>query len=282
MKWPEEKHPKKTRYALIEAFRKLPVLSVITILLVGYIILNASFGIFYMLFDALGDQATKLSDYFYFSFVTGTTIGFGDFHPPQKDCDIAKIIVVIHGICSTFYFAMMVAFLGVKILFPHHTLHFSKNIIFDGKRFIVRLLNSHRALFVNPEIRVVVVAHCYGNIIAPNKSARKIDDLHWLDNHDFSFDFPNLIKKSFCISEEWEKAKDHTGEEESRFKIRISITGNYGMQQYTQVVSYGKDDIVEGKNFKPIQYNKEDKKVWRNINFMKFGDFWNNFDSIEK
>ena len=105
--------------------------------------------------------------------------------------------------------------------------------------------------------------------------------MHWLDNHDFSIHFPNSLPDLFTVSEEWEKAKNHQGDKKSRFKIRISISGSYGMQQYTQVVSYDKDDITLAKRFKPIQYSVEDKRVLRNIRFKKFGDFWNDFNDFE-
>jgi hypothetical protein len=277
MEWPKETYPKTTRYAVIEALRRLKLFYVILLLIIGYIFINAFFGLLYFFFGTFANT-TNFFNCLYFSFVTGLTIGFGDYIPSNN---AGKIIVMIHGMLSTFYFAMMVAFLGVKMLFPNHTLHFSDKVLFDGRRFMFRILNSHRGLFVNPDIRINVVAHCSGNVIAPTVSARKVDDLHWLDNHDFTIDFPDKINDFFFISEEWEKAKNHQGFEKSRFKIRVSVSGSYGMQQYTQVVSYGKDDIVHAHSFKRICYSDEDKRIWRNIRFKKFGNFWDNFNSYE-
>lgn len=276
MKWPQETHPEKTRYAIVEALRKINLFYVIILLLCGYILINFLFGLLYFFSGSI--NITEFFDNLYFSFVTGLTIGFGDYTP----CSYwGKSIVMIHGMISTFYFAMMVAFLGVKMLFPTHTLHFSDAVLFDGRRFMFRMLNSHRGLLVNPEIRVNVVAHCAGNVIAPTVCVRKIDDLHWLDNHDFTIDFQDQKEKEFTVSTEWQKAKNYSGKEKSRFKIRISVTGSYGMQQYTQVVSYDKDDIIDGARFKPIKYSDEDKRIWRNIRFYKYGNFWSSFNSYE-
>jgi hypothetical protein len=278
MEWPPETNPKRTRYAVIEALRKLNLSHVILLLLAGYLLINVSFCFLYFFVKALL-RSDRFIDYLYFSFVTGLTIGFGDFLP-GNDC--AKIIAIIQGLVSTFYFAMMVAFLGVKMLFPSHTIHFSDKVLFDGDRsFMFRILNSHRGLLVHPDIRINVVAHCFGNAIAPTICARKVDNFHWLDNHDLIIDFPNVIDGGFSVFEEWEKARHHCGAEKSRFKIRVSVSGSYGMQQYTQVISYGKDDIVCATRFKPIRYSDEDKRIWRNIRFKKFGNFWNDFNSFE-
>lgn len=277
MEWPKEKYPKTTRYAIIEALNKLNFIWVVLLLLTGYIILNTLFGIIYFYYSALG-ACSNFFDNIYFSFIAGSTIGFGDFSPKNID---GKIIAIFQGLTSTFYFAMMVAFLGIKILFPHHTLHFSDKIIFNGKAFVFRILNSHRGLFVNPEIRINVVAHTFGNVIAPTIPIKKIDDIYWLDNHDFSIHFDDQLSNNLFISNEWSEALKHQGQDKSRFKIRISVTGSYGMQQYTQVVNYGKDDIVRAQRFKPIQYCDEDKRIWRNIRFKKFGNFWSDFNSFE-
>jgi hypothetical protein len=274
MEWPKEIHPVRTRYAILEGLRKMNLLFVVILLLSGYICLNILFGLLYYKFEALNNCA-EFIDYIYFSFVAGTTIGFGDFHPINSE---GKFITIFQGISSTFYFAMMVAFLGVKFLFPNHTLHFSDKILFDGEDFMFRILNSHRGLLVNPEIRIGVVAHSFGNVIAPTISIKKVDTIHWLDNHDFTIRFPNKPFSGFCVHDEWLKAMSHTGEESSRFKIRISVSGSYGMQQYIQVVNYGGNDVAIGSSFKPIQYNDEDKKVWRNIKFTKFGNFWGDFN----
>ena len=283
MDWPKEKYPLRTQYAFIEFLRKLKFRKVIFLLLIGYFVLNLLFSGLHFFCNSLQENATsepvRYFDYFYFSFISGTTIGFGDFYPLN---DTGKIITIFQSLLSTLYFALMVSFLGVKALFPNHTLHFSDKIVFNGDQFIFRILNSHRGLLVNPEIRIAVVAHCSGNVIAPTIPAGKVDDLHWLDNHDFSVGFYNNPNNSLCISEEWEKAKSHQGVDKSRFKIRISVSGSYGMQQYTQVVSYDKNDIVRAKKFKAIKYCDEDKRKWRNIRFKKYGDFWKNFNTVEK
>lgn len=276
MNWPKELHPKTTRYALIENLHKLKFKYVILLLLTGYVLLNLFFSFLYYLNDYLHDNVlnTKL-EYIYFSFITGSTIGFGE---SIELYNFGKHIVMFQGLLSTLYFALMVSFLSIKALYPYHTIHFSDKIIFNEDRLIFRITNSHRALLINPEIRITVVEHCYGNVIATNFSVPKIDNLHWLDNHDMSITFSNKLNNTKNISDEWIKAKKCN--EKSRFKIKVSIIGIYGSQQYSQVVCYDKNDIEIGRRFKAISYTDEDKRLIRNIRYKKFGNFWEDFNQI--
>lgn len=276
MEWPREKHPQTTRYALIEALHKFHVITVLILLLSGYILINNLYAFLYYITDYLDHEITTNNcfEYIYFSFITGSTIGFEE---SIVLSEINRIIVIFQGMTSTLYFAMMISFLSIKALYPRHTLHFSDKIVFNEDKLSFRILNSHRALLINPEVRISVVRHCHGNVIAPNIAIAKIDNLHWLDNHDFSYTFQDY-NSGFYVSRDWMEARN--SHERSRFKIRITISGLYGSQYYTQVVNYGVNDITTGHGFAPIEYNNEDKRLWRNIRFYKFGSFWEEFNRI--
>lgn len=276
MAWPKESRPSSTKYALIEFIRSQKVITVSLILIAGYVLLNVVFGCIHYYVQPFG-HPTGFLDCQYFSFITGMTVGYGDIAPQNAS---GKIIVIIHGILATTYFAVMIAFLSVKFLSPYRTVHFSEKLLFDGRYFCFRILNSHRSLLVNPEVRIAVVLHCAGNVIAPTISVAKIDYLHWLDNHDFVLRFSAKQDKKPNIYDEWQKALSYQGEPRSRFKIRITITGSYGFQQYYQVKSYDASDIQTGSTFSAIAYNDEDKRLIRNIKFKKFPNFWEHFDKI--
>lgn len=279
MGWPNETYPKTTGYAVIELFRKVKITWVILILLTIYICINVFFGFFYYMiqpFKCVENLCTSI----YFSFITGLTIGFGDYVPITS---IGKFIVILQGIFSTFFYSIIISFISLKIIFPFHTINFSNKIVTNGTYFKFRIINSHRALLVNPEIRISIVEHNVGNVLATTVNVPKIDTLVWLDNHDFVIGFASQVNPQFSIFNEWGKAcVNEEIKNQSRFKIRISISGSYGMQQYVQVKNYFADDVVIGNEFKAIQYSKEDKKIYRNIRFNRFGDFWNDFNSIEK
>ena len=277
MAWPKEMYPKTTSYALIELFRKLRFRWVVCVLIGFYFLYNFFFGVFYYLNQPFFENETFLNS-IYYSFITALTIGFGDITPISG---IGKTITVIQGITSTFYYSLIISLLSIKILFPYHSIQFSERICYDGKQFIFRVLNSHRALLINPEIRINVVEHAFGNRLALTVPVKNIDNINWLDNHDFCIGFSEIVDNTFSIVNEWNKALNYQGKEnKSRFKIRISISGSYGMQQYAQVKNYDKDDIILGKEFKSISYNDEDKKLIRNIKFSKFGKFWTDFNTI--
>ena len=60
-----------------------------------------------------GGAATGFHDYLYFSFVTLTTLGYGDITPVSA---AAKSIALIIGVCGQFYLTILVAMLVGKFL----------------------------------------------------------------------------------------------------------------------------------------------------------------------
>lgn len=276
MGWPKEEYPIKTSYALIELFRRSKLRYVAISLMIVYLLICFSFGILYFVLNSLKNVSSFL-DYIYFSFITSLTIGYGDVLPANA---ASKMLTIMQGIVSTFYYSVIISLISVKILFPYHTIHFSEKVLFSQDIFIFRIINTHRALLVNPEIRISITEHVIGNVCAQTHTQSKTDKHAFLDNHDFILGFPDKIK-NYSISADLQKAIDaEKNGNKTRFKISISVSGTYGMQQYCQVKNYNYNDIVNGNIFKAISYNDEDKKIIRNIDYRKFGDFWNDFNTI--
>ena len=46
-------------------------------------------------------EGWSLSDSLYFGFVTATTVGYGDFHPKQKQCKYLAILIALLGLMLT-------------------------------------------------------------------------------------------------------------------------------------------------------------------------------------
>lgn len=81
-----------------------------------YLLIGISFALMYMLIQAIdagaiinqasGNVISKSSDFYYFSFITLATVGFGDIIAHN---DFAKSIVMLEGIVGIFYIAILVA-----------------------------------------------------------------------------------------------------------------------------------------------------------------------------
>jgi hypothetical protein len=272
------KRPNETNYGWITFIKDLSFRNILLGLLLNYFLMNLMFSLAYFGFHVLCDKA-KFLDYFYFSFVTSFTIGYGDFHPINE---IGKILVIFHATISAVIFALIVAILSVRMFYSKDPIQYSNHILYNPSSglFSIRVINTNKERIINPEIRLSFTEHFVGNVIGKVHSIRKIDQLVYLGKHDFIFGF-NLPQS--LIEMHWREAKDFdnsNSELESRFQIVISITGHNGIQQISSMKKFYSKDIIEGKIFKPLDYNKEDQVKWRNIRYRKFKNFWEDFDTI--
>ena len=288
-------YPTRTSYAWIGHIKRTSFPALLAVLLGVYIAIDFAFGGLYQFVGVLDAQkVTSFFDYYYFSFVTSLTIGFGDFTPVTS---FGKVLVITHGCLTAIYFAFMIAVLSAKIFYPKNTMMFAKKLCFvpgGGNEvgvigsFNLRLINTHKEKLINPEIRVFVVEHAVGNVIARNHKAAKFDDKPYLGRHDFIFGFTDSMRLDDAghiqsIYQQWLIAKHHddqaSGGPKSRFKISVSVVGNYGMQQAAFVKEYYPCDIQVGRGFKPIQYNENDQRKG-NMRYSDFENFWEDFETI--
>lgn len=279
------KYPSRTCYAWIGLIQGTSFLQLLACLLIGYAVTDLLFAGIYCHARVLKSDAGGL-DYVYFSFVTSLTIGYGDLAPTTA---LGKVVVIVHGCLTAIYFALMVAVMSAKMFYPKATIVFAEKLCFDLTRNILslRLINTHREKLINPEVRVFVVEHCVGNVIASSHRVAKIDDKPYMGRHDLTLGFANTIEISpqgvIDVWAESEKARHHdqnaAGGHRSRFKLSVSIVGNYGMQQVAFVRDYYPFDIECGVAFKPIQYNEQDQRKG-NIWYTDFPNFWTDFNTI--
>ena len=88
----------------------------ILMLFLNYMEIAFSFAVVYAGLHLLGDQPGSVIDYIYFSIVTSTTIGFGDFHPVSS---LGKMIVCTQAIVVVAFIVLFLNFFGSKV----ETLH---------------------------------------------------------------------------------------------------------------------------------------------------------------
>lgn len=83
----------------------------------NYLEISLSFAVIYGGLHLLGDQPQSFVDYIYFSIVTSTTIGYGDFHPHS---DLAKIMVCVQGVLVVSFIVLFLNFFSSKVETLHH------------------------------------------------------------------------------------------------------------------------------------------------------------------
>jgi Ion channel len=89
----------------------------ILMLFLNYLEISFSFALIYASLHLLGDQPKSLYDYIYFSIITSTTIGYGDFHPVG---DMGKIMVSIQAVMVVAFIVLFLNFFGSKVETLHH------------------------------------------------------------------------------------------------------------------------------------------------------------------
>jgi len=276
------KYQRKSNYGWVGGIRKQHFVVVLAKLLSLYLSINLFFAIIYYMNNVL-INGTGFFDYVYFSFVTSLAIGYGDFVPFGF---FGKVLVIMHSCITTMYFALMITVLSIKMFYPRDSIKFSKKIVYDKDtgRVIFRVINTNREALINPEVRISITEHNVGDKIAGVFNIVEDSHITHLGRHDFSYTFKSIFE-NFNLINEANEAKEYNKQLKSfksRFRVNISITGSYGLQQIAIYKKYFAEDIVLGKSFKPITYNEEGYRKKGGIRYYKIKNFWTDFESIEK
>jgi hypothetical protein len=275
------KYPRKAGHGWVNEIRSLNFKMLLVKLLGVYLTVNILFASVYYSLNILTD-GTAFFDYVYFSFVTSLAIGYGDYVPLAT---VGKILVIMQSCVSTMYFAMMVSVLSIKMFYPGDSIRFSKKIVYDPDKdiLIFRVININREALINPEVRVSVTEHNVGDNSVGVYDVVTDYKIAYLGIHDFSYSFKNTLQP-LNVAVEANKAKNYnkcTQLLESRFSINISITGSYTLHQVAICKKYYAEELVVGKSFKPITYNKKGQTKEGEIRYDKIKNFWDDFESIE-
>ena len=81
-------------------------------LFLNYMEISLCFAVVYAGLHLLGKEPSSIFDYIYFSVVTSTTIGYGDFHPVN---DMGKLIVCIQAVMVVAFIVLFLNFFGSKV-----------------------------------------------------------------------------------------------------------------------------------------------------------------------
>jgi hypothetical protein len=251
-------------------------------LFIYYLAINIIFSFAYYAFDSL-INTEGFFDYVYFSFVTSLSIGYGDLVPTNI---AGKVLVIVQTSVAAMYFALMVSVLSIKLFYPRELIKFSEKLIYNPETdmLILRVLNTSRDSLVNPDIRISITEHNTGDRSVGMYNIPMDYSITYLGKYDFSYSFKNSYN-SLNVIKEAAKAIEYNiaaDDNRSRFRVNVSITGSYGFNQVALYKKYYAEDIVIGKQFKPIIYNKEFYSRKGDIKYNKITNFWEDFEEVEK
>lgn len=132
----------------------------ILVVMGAYFALNIAFAGLYLLGgDCLaGTQRGSLSDAFFYSVQTLSTVGYGHLYPANLYADIVTTLEIITGM---FFIAVLTGMIFVRFSRPVARLLFSEHIVicpFDGKPSLqLRVANLQRQAMVEAEFRVMLM-----------------------------------------------------------------------------------------------------------------------------
>ena len=231
----------------------------------------------------------EIIDYVYFSFITASTIGYGDYYPTAA---FGKALVIFQSVFCSVYVAIMMSIITSKFIWPtQNTIVFSSKILYNPEKdlFQIRIINTNSMPIINPEIRMAMTEHKVGNTIAgvlelDNGGATPI----YLGKYDFILNLGSGKvqedkSEREIILDELKKAilhQNNSGENNSRFRITVTISGSNGVQSIAEMKQYYATDFVEGIEFEAIQYDDKNADEL-GIKYRRIPNFWAQFEKIK-
>lgn len=112
----------------------------VLLFIVGYLLISVIFGIIYCAGDYLVPSPSDRFTYFYFSFITQATVGYGDYSPINE----GRIFSCIQVLIGLVWFGVGTAILVMKIITPaEEAIIFDRFLAYDPieRRYRIRFAN---------------------------------------------------------------------------------------------------------------------------------------------
>jgi inward rectifier potassium channel len=142
---------------------------------VGFLLANLIFALAYEATGGGIENATKLSDFFFFSVQTMSTIGYGKMVPLTVSANILATFECLLGLVG---FAMIAGLMFAKFARPTAGVAFSKNVLinfFEGKSaLMLRMANEGGSQIVEAQLRLILLRR---EITAEGEEVRRLHDL---------------------------------------------------------------------------------------------------------
>jgi len=110
----------------------------------GYFILATGFALIYLYGNIIPD-ASNIISCLYFSVVTQTTLGFGEFHPVNE---LGYIVVILHTTTCLFFFVISTSIVVFKLIrAPQRVFVFDENVVFYKDSGVLRFRVYNKSKF---------------------------------------------------------------------------------------------------------------------------------------
>ena len=237
----QHKLPKRRTKSLMEWLDSISIFKLILIGLGLYIIIT-------LIFSFLEFRLQNEDNYLYFNFVTILTIGYGDYSP----AGIFRFFSIIEAIIGLGIFSLLISFLTLKTLLPRKsTIVFSKFGYYSLKeqRFMIIYLNTANNYLINSETCSYVKS-----------------------GGDWKAPFITKSVQTFFLDEvKLDLLKQNVTEYDC---LRIGITGNIGIANYSTSIEYSFKNIIVINDGHTLTNYTGFWDVDNNINKVEFQNFF--------
>lgn len=256
---------KLNRYFIVDWVYSSSTKSVFAVAFLTYIVLALSFGlIYYVVQGLIGCEVVTTKqgpvnwwDYFYFSFVTQTTVGDANYSAIR----LGKVLVPLQAVLGVFFIALVIPLVIVKLWAPKDSIIFAKQAelsyqIMDqetaGRQFAFRCINTHK-MDLND-----VKAICYFKRIDPKHSTWGYlnqqlevspDELPYMGQSVWLFHTDRVALRAGLVTGNQSVAPGLRKliDESDSYKFKVLIVGMYGTSPFSAVHVYEQRDLVDGK-----------------------------------
>lgn len=257
---------------IIRQSRKNTIGFVLLMGVVIYLALVLCFAVVYFKSHSIGnsthtDESLRFMDAFYFSFVSFTTIGYGDLSPIN---DLGKTILFLETICSVLFNGMFPSILIYYALKRPRSIVFTSHLLItrnDDGKFILKLRIANRGSdIINCDIAFNLFTFTKGARLKPYFTTDKYPLLE-----------ANTVNvASICLEEQkngrlLSELQTLFEDPKATFTMRINLAGIDADTGTTVALSryYSEKDITFGYKFRLVGF-------WDNDNV--YAPIWDNFD----
>ena len=209
--------------------------------------------------DKEGDFWQNLTESFYFSFQTFTTVGYGHISPVGK---FVNLVAVIEAATGLMVFAVITGLLYGRFSKPSIRLLYSKNAIIapyqDGWALMFRVVNLRKSLLLESSANVALTIHVNENGEQKRKYYRMNLEIPRIEFFASSWTLVHKIDEESPF-QALDLANIH--QEDLEIIIQIKAYDDTFAQNVHSRFSYQNNEIIVGAKFKPATKTDEEGNV---------------------
>ncbi|MVM42291.1 hypothetical protein GO730_39040 [Spirosoma sp. HMF3257] len=258
--------PKNRKQSFIERIDALSVWNLIGLMLILYAAPVFFFGTIEFIFNmpisisCLSCSKIGYWDLIYFNFVSILTIGYGDMSP----LGISRVITIVEAVLGLAIYSLSISLITIKLLLPRKDIiTFSRYAYYclDDNSFMIIYLNTASTYITNLETSWYF----------------KLNE-NWHAKTPFRVPFITKSVQTFYLK--YEKSFETIISTLHPYDcLRVGLSGNIGMANYSTYVEYGIEDILIINNRLALTQYEGFYKVDENLRTEEFAEFFHYYPS---